>query len=486
MNETTINLLLSTLEAQPDNWEIRIHVAELMMADHRSEDAAELLTGASPYPDEEAQRLKIATVLSNASQDDALQLLGDIISTNKACAQAYRIKADIYRNRGMEADARKHYNVAAVIDESFEDEEFEAWLDSDSPQTNTSKSTNTSSPPAQKSERDNESPPRERRRPIAQTNSPSFFGENADGEEMPEPDDFIETDAALDRTITDNLPTIDFTEIGGMEALKERIRMSIIYPFKNKELFKKFKKRSGGGIMFYGPPGCGKTLISRATAGECGAHFINISINDILSKWIGESEARLHEIFATARRKAPTIIFIDEIDALAVKRSDAGNSASLVNILLTEIDGASSNNEDLLIIGATNTPWRVDSAFRRPGRFDHVLFVPPPDLEARESILSIVLDGIPQEKLDIKKLAKVTERFSGADLRAIVESASEMAIQEIMRTGKEGVVTQKQLLNAIKKARPTTLEWMEQASNYASYANQSGLYDDLAAYIRSF
>ena len=299
-----------------------------------------------------------------------------------------------------------------------------------------------------------------------------------------EPDAFIETDSELDAIISASERFLDFSNIGGMEALKERIRMSIIHPFKNKELFKKFKKKSGGGLLFYGPPGCGKTLISRATAGECGAHFINISIHDILSKWIGEAEQRLHALFEEARRKSPTVIFIDEVDALGVKRSDAGNSASLVNTLLTEMDGTESDNDELLIIGATNTPWRVDPAFRRPGRFDHVLFVPPPDLEARMAILTIMLDGIPSKPIDVKKIAKQTEKFSGADLKALVEKSTESVLQEIMRTGKEAPLTQKHIQAEISNTRPTILEWIEQASNYASFANQSGLYDDLAEYIR--
>lgn len=470
MNKTTITILLDTLKTQPENWQIRIHIAELMTQDLHLEEARDLLNQPPKLPNDEIQLLKIAAIYQMTDSDKALVTLDQIISNNKACAQAYRIKASIYRQRGMEAEARKNYNVAAVIDESLEDHEFEAWLDGD-----------TIKPP-KKTE------PRQpiKRNPITHANSnPNSPINNANPEEI-EPDHFIETDSALDRAIAGNLPKIDFSDIGGMETLKERIRMSIIYPFKNKELFKKFKKSSGGGILFYGPPGCGKTLISRATAGECGAHFMNISITDILSKYVGESEQKLHQIFETARRKSPTILFIDEVDALGVKRSEAGQMASMVNTLLTEIDGVEAHNEDLLIIGATNTPWRIDSAFRRPGRFDHVLFVPPPDAPARESIFQIMLHGIPQEKLDITKLAKITERFSGADIKAVVDAASEATIQEIMRTGKDGVITQKLLFQAVKNTRPTTLEWIDQASNYASYANQSGLYDDLAEFIRKF
>jgi SpoVK/Ycf46/Vps4 family AAA+-type ATPase len=168
-----------------------------------------------------------------------------------------------------------------------------------------------------------------------------------------------------------------------------------------------------------------------------------------------------------------------------VKRADAGHSASLVNTLLTEIDGAASRNENVLVMGATNTPWRLDSAFRRPGRFDHVVFVPPPDQAARKSIFALALDGIPQESLDLDQLAQKSEKFSGADIRAVVEASTESVIETIIKTGKEVKLTQKELLQALKKHRPTTLEWLEQASNYASYANQSGLYDELSEYIRS-
>lgn len=470
MNSRTINLLLNTLIQDPSNWDIRLHIAELMAADGDYGHAAETLKAHQPFPDNEDTQLAIAEILGKQDWQTALKLLGDIISNNKACSKAYRIKADIYRSRGMKEDARKQYNVAAVIDESLEDAEFEAWLDNDSTPSQTK--------PPQPNR------PTPQPIPMANTNSDVPFEFSSQSNEIRE-DDFIETDNSLDAVLNSSLALIDFSDIGGMEQLKERIRMSIIYPFKNKDLFKKFKKRSGGGLLFYGPPGCGKTLISRATAGECGAHFINISVHDILSKWIGESEQRMHALFEEARRKAPTIIFIDEVDALGVKRSDAGHTASLVNTLLTEMDGSQSDNEDLLVIGATNTPWRVDSAFRRPGRFDHVLFVPPPDVEARAAILELLLNDIPQEKIDILKLAKGMDKFSGADLRAVVDRATESVIQEIMKTGKEVKLTQKHLAKAAKETRPTTLEWIEQASNYASYANQSGLYDDLAEYIRS-
>ena len=234
----------------------------------------------------------------------------------------------------------------------------------------------------------------------------------------------------------------------------------------------------------YGPPGCGKTHIARATAGECGATFIPVAVTDILSKWLGESEQHLHQTFELARRRSPSVIFLDEIDAIGASRSGTTAAMSpLVNVLLTELDGISAKNENLMVLAATNAPWRVDNALRRPGRFDRVLFVPPPDEPARQAILQIHLRGLPVEDLDLKKLSRMTERFSGADLRAVVERASEKAIYEEMRTGRPEKVTQKWLADAIKEMGPSTAEWLETARSYAAYANRAGLYDDLVAFF---
>jgi transitional endoplasmic reticulum ATPase len=261
--------------------------------------------------------------------------------------------------------------------------------------------------------------------------------------------------------------------------------MKLIYPSKNKGVFEKFNRRAGGGLLLYGPPGCGKTAIAQAAAGECGSRFIEVSVADVLSKWFGESERRIRDLFDIARSNAPAVVFIDEIDALGVKRSDAsGAMAGLVNVLLGEVDRTSSHNTDILIIGATNTPWRVDSSFRRPGRFDQTIFVPPPDSEARASILELLLRNIPTTGIETASLVEATHKFSGADLRAAVDAGIETAITEEMKTGNDTRLSAEMLMAAIKATRPTTLEWLEQAANYASYANASGLYDDLATYIK--
>ena len=203
-------------------------------------------------------------------------------------------------------------------------------------------------------------------------------------------------------------PSIKFKDIGGLNAVKNEISLKIIKPLQHPELYKAYGKKIGGGILLYGPPGCGKTHIAKATAGEINAHFINVSINDILDMWIGNSEKNLHEIFEIARRNTPCVIFFDEIDALGANRSDMNKSSgrSVINQFLNELDGLDANNDGILILGATNTPWHLDPAFRRPGRFDRIIFVSPPDIEARKSIFSIKLKGKPTEIIDTTEIAK--------------------------------------------------------------------------------
>ncbi|MFK8184443.1 MAG: AAA family ATPase [Phormidesmis sp.] len=279
---------------------------------------------------------------------------------------------------------------------------------------------------------------------------------------------------------------ITFTEVGGMDALKEEIRLKIIYPITHADMYKAYGKSIGGGILMYGPPGCGKTHLARATAGEIRADFMAISISDILDMYLGSSEQNLHDVFEQARQNAPCVLFFDEVDALASRRSDALRSGGrhVINQFLTELDGVQHSNEGLLILAATNAPWYVDSAFRRPGRFDRILFVQPPDAEARTAILRLLCKGKPIEDIDFEMLGRKTDRCSGADLQAVVDRAVEKKLQAAMKTGIPQPLTTKDLLRAAKSVSPSTKEWFGTARNYANHANQDGTYDDILTYLK--
>jgi transitional endoplasmic reticulum ATPase len=279
---------------------------------------------------------------------------------------------------------------------------------------------------------------------------------------------------------------ITFADVGGLAEVKKQIHRRIILPFQKPSLFQKFGRRAGGGVLLYGPPGCGKTLLARATAGECDAKFYSVAIADILDMWFGESERKLTAVFEQARRTAPAVLFFDELEALAGKRqySTDSSAARLVSQFLSSTDGFAADNREVLILAATNVPWAVDPAFRRPGRFDRIFFVPPPDREARESILRIQLADRPVAgDIDTAALAKATSGFSGADLRNLMETACDLAIEESLSAGAEKPVTQAHLRAALKELKPTTTEWLTTARNYARYANEGGQYDEVLQFL---
>lgn len=293
-------------------------------------------------------------------------------------------------------------------------------------------------------------------------------------------------DSEVLRLLQPAIDKVTFADVGGLADVKKTIHRKIIMPFQKPGLFQRFKKRIGGGILLYGPPGCGKTLLARATAGEVDAAFYAVSIADVLDMYIGESERKLHAIFQKARQDAPSVLFFDEIEALGGKRqySREATSSKLVSQFLAEMDGFAQDNHGVLILGATNVPWAVDPAFRRPGRFDRVVFIPPPDREARERILELLLTERPVAgDVDRGFLANHTAGFSGADLRELVETAVEEAIEESIAAGKELPVTMAHLKAARKQRSATTLEWLTTARNYARYSNESGQYDDVLEFL---
>ncbi|NUW36518.1 AAA family ATPase [Nonomuraea sp. SMC257] len=282
--------------------------------------------------------------------------------------------------------------------------------------------------------------------------------------------------------------SVSFADVAGMEAVKEALRVKLLLPIQQPELFKAFGKRAGGGVLLYGPPGAGKTHLARAAAGELGAAFVSVGLSDILDMYIGSSERNLRAVFDLARRNRPCVLFFDEVDALAARRSDMrqAHTRQLVNQFLAELDGVDQHaNEGVLVLAATNAPWYIDVAFRRPGRFDQLVFVPPPDHAARAAILRILCRDKPLAEMDFDAVARVTELFAGADLKGVVDRAVEAKLHQSISAGRPIPLSTPDLLAAAQSVKPAAVrEWLGTARNYVMHANDSGAWDELMPWIK--
>ena len=263
-------------------------------------------------------------------------------------------------------------------------------------------------------------------------------------------------------------PTMKFDQVAGMKKMKEEINESIVYPLLKPELAKKYGRLAGGGIMLYGPPGCGKTFIMKAAAGECNSNFINAKISDIVDMYVGNTEKNLHNIFETARKNSPCIIFFDEVEAMAGRREDMGQSNAhmkmAVNQLLFEMDGVESNNANVLVVGATNAPWDVDPALRRSGRFGKAVIIPEPDFNSRKDIIRLHVKKVPAaSRICYFRLALATVGYASADLKAVVEEAASIPWRTAFKTGHQRSVTTEDFIAALKKKKSTLPPWYAQA-----------------------
>ena len=444
--DESVRALRVALAQSPDNVPLRQHLAETLLGFGRAVEAEEEFREALTR-DRNNVGLKLGLARAFQQQgklSHAMVIVEEMIASRDTPAAAYLLHSRLLLQKGDIEFAVSEYRQAVREDESLRDDALAAELGIDADERS----------------------------------------EIVDGKVRAGWDgDDDSHSSAMDSF---ERPTINFSAVGGMDALKEEIRMKIIYPLQHRDMFAAYGKTIGGGILMYGPPGCGKTHLARATAGEIRAGFICIGINDVLDMWIGSSEKKLHELFEHARSHQPCVLFFDEVDALGASRTDMKTSAGrhLVNQFLAELDGAKSSNEGVLILAATNAPWHLDSAFRRPGRFDRILFVPPPDEPARADILRLQLTGKPVQEVDHLQVARKTRDFSGADLKAVVDQTIEKKLREAMQTGKPLPIATKDLLAAASWVQPSTKEWFASARNYALYANQGGLYDDILKYLK--
>jgi transitional endoplasmic reticulum ATPase len=418
--------------------------------------------------------LAIAGAYRAADKPQAgLEALDDLLVRTGDSAPALLLQARIYEDLGRFAEAAAAYGAAVQADPRTADLEFATRLGL--------KSSIPTEPLANRESAPSHEPPEipvgagRGRPPPGDAGSPR------------EPVPAEVEDAASDFALDVERPRVTFADVGGMEPVKEEIRLKIIHPVAHPELYAAYGKSAGGGILLYGPPGCGKTYLARATAGEVRSAFIAVGISDVLEMWFGQSEKNLHSVFDGARAHRPSILFFDEVDALAARRSDFHGTTgrNVVNVFLAELDGLEGSNDGVLVLAATNAPWHLDPAFRRPGRFDRIIFVPPPDAAARAEILRVMLAGKPTAEIDHADVARRTEHFSGADLKGLVDVAIEAKLGQAIRDGIPTPLTTKDLVTAAKTLVPSTREWFATARNYVLYANESGLYDAVRPYLKS-
>lgn len=294
-----------------------------------------------------------------------------------------------------------------------------------------------------------------------------------------------ESGTSCEETFTPDRPTISLEDVAGMASVKERLVSAFLAPMQNPKLRRLYRKSLRGGLLMYGPPGCGKTHIARAMAGELGAGFLPVGIADVLDQWIGASEQNIHRIFMQARRDAPCMVFIDELDTLGGRRSNAGSLMSgVINQLLTELDGVSHSNEGVFILASTNQPWEVDPALRRPGRFDRTILVLPPDIEARKELFRLHVTDRPVEDIDVALLAAKTDGFSGADIAYVCEAGAERALVDSIQGGEPRLITMADLLAVVATTRPSIGQWLDTARNIVTYGHDDGTFSELKSYLK--
>ncbi|USN45159.1 MAG: CDC48 family AAA ATPase [Candidatus Woesearchaeota archaeon] len=288
------------------------------------------------------------------------------------------------------------------------------------------------------------------------------------------------------REVLVEVPNVKWDDVGGLETVKQELKEAVEWPLNNKEGFLRLGIKPPRGILLYGPPGTGKTMLAKAVANESEANFISIKGPELMNMYIGETEKGIRNIFKKARQTSPSIIFFDEIDAIATRRGLQNNSAqyydSIINQLLTEMGGLQDLN-DVIVIGATNRPDILDPALLRPGRFDRIVLVTAPDEKAREEIFKVHLKNIPTDEIDLKKMVAATKGYVGADIESLCREAAIMALRRDMKTGN---VTQEDFDEALKKVTssvtPEIEKMYEELKTQFTKAKAKEMKDQLPSY----
>ena len=273
--------------------------------------------------------------------------------------------------------------------------------------------------------------------------------------------DLINDNSKTSKTKRSKSRKITFDDIAGLENAKQAFKEKVVLAFEHKALYEKYGKKVGGGILLYGLPGTGKTMFAEAASNETDSLFIPIKCSDIKSKWYGESEANIKKIFNKARNAGKAIIFFDEFEAIGAKRTDNADNGNndLVPEILAEMQGVNQkSNAVIVVIASTNKPWAIDSAFLRPGRFDEKIYIPLPDMQAREKLCELKLKNVPTQDLDYHQMAELTNGFNGADITEFCEKLKMYAIRESLASGKEHIINMEDVMKVSATVKSSVLE----------------------------
>ncbi|HAL70294.1 MAG TPA: cell division protein [Verrucomicrobiales bacterium] len=469
---SSLQAIRDALEQSPDNVSLLLLFGRASMELLQLEDAREAFERVLAIdPDHTDAQLGVARVLFMEGDASGAAVRAErVLLQEPDNASAHLLLSRVHLSENDRAKAIEHFDRAAQIDGTMSDPALERELGRTARDARrTSPAPATPEPPASSSDtlEDGES-------------SQEFYDDPFD--EPPydwRPETFF-TPGDPNRFET------TFADVGGMEELKEEIRLKIIYPLQYPDLYKAYGRRTGGGILIYGPPGCGKTMVLRAVAGEVPCNYLSVGLHEIFDPYFGSTERNLHQIFETARANAPCVLVFDDLDSLAQDRRNVRESQlrNLVNQFLHELDGL-RENQRVLVIGATNQPWSLDPAFRRPGRFDQAIFVAPPDAPARAQIITLLAKDKPISNLNVEALVEATAGFSGADLGWVFDRAAELALSAAIHTDQPVPITMELLLKVANSHTPSTQSWFEGVRDHAQQVSPDGFFNEVRKFLNA-
>lgn len=446
---SSLQAIRDAIEQSPDNISLLLLYSRACLEQlHLDEARSSFERVLSLDPQQTDAHLGIARVLFLQGESSGAAVRAErVLQQEPDNPQAHLLLSRVYLSEGDRVKAIEHFDRAALIDGTMSDPALERELG------RTARDVRRSSPAPAVPEASISEPSED-----TDPNSDLFDDDFDDPPYEWRPETFY---APGDP----NRFGVTFADVGGMEELKEEIRLKIIYPLQYPDLYKAYGRRTGGGILIYGPPGCGKTLLLRAVAGEVPCNFLSVGLHEIFDPYFGSTERNLHQIFETARANAPCVLVFDDLDSMAQDRRNVRESQlrNLVNQFLHEMDGMRGENQRVLVIGATNQPWSLDPAFRRPGRFDQAILVPPPDAPARAQIITLLAKDKPISNLDVAALVEASSGFSGADMKWVFDRAAELTLSEAIHTGHPVPISMDLLLTVARGHAPSTQSWFEGA-----------------------